>query len=65
MTLLFPTLKRRKKLISSFSWKSIRALVGNNCTLQVGIGSLVGDGWFYHTHIISFAFTHLGLLFLE
>jgi len=44
--LISPNLEkeRQKKKNPSFGWKFVLTLVGNSCTLQVGYGSLVGNG---------------------
>jgi len=52
MTLLVSTLKRRKKNIPNFTWKSTLALVGNNYILQVGNRALIENGWSYDTYIL-------------
>jgi len=49
MTLLVPTLERRKNHILGFGWKFVPTLVGNSCILHGEYKSLVGNGWFYHT----------------
>jgi len=52
MTLLVPTLKRRKKHIPSFHWKSVPTLVGNNHMLVVQVW--YGNGWSYLTYLTPF-----------
>jgi len=44
VTLLVPTLKRKKEKIPNFNLKFVPTFVGNNYTLNVGYGSLVENG---------------------
>jgi len=53
MNVLVPIWKRSKKRISRFAWKYVSTLVGKSYTYKLDMGSLVGNGWFYHALVQS------------
>jgi len=51
MTLIVPNVEKEKKHIPSLDWKFVSILLGNNCILLVGYGSLARSRWFYFKNV--------------